>query len=95
MSEHLSLEELSKFVWMERITPETMKLALRVNQHLLVCPDCAHQVEQMQTVYEQAQVLRRQRTQLNLANQKLQEINEWLLPKYQGVLSPKMGQEQD
>ncbi len=95
MDEHITFEELTRFVWMEQVTPETMALSLRVNRHLMQCDDCARRMARLQSLHEDAMALRRRRAQLAMANRKLREVNEELLPKYYAGKMPKIEQEHD
>ena len=85
MEEHISFEELSKFVWMERVNTETLALSLRVNCHLVQCRECSRRVEQLQKIHDDARILRQRKLQLARVNRKLKEVNETILPQYREI----------
>ena len=85
MEEHISFEELSKFVWIERVNAETLALSLRVNRHLVQCKECSRRVEKLQQIYDDARILRDRKLQLERVNRKLKEVNENILPQYRGI----------
>ncbi len=82
MSRHMTMEELTRFVWLEQVTPEAIALAVQVNSHLMTCQSCTQRMEQLQKLHEDTQRLRHHRAQLDRVNRKLKEINETLLPQY-------------
>ncbi len=73
MSTHITLEELSKFIWIRQVTEETVALSLRINTHLMECESCVLRVMQMQSLYDQSKRLRRTRSQLAAARELMME----------------------
>lgn len=45
MNEHITFDEMAEFITATGITPEYMKLAARVNSHLVKCEDCRETYE--------------------------------------------------
>jgi anti-sigma factor RsiW len=70
MEAHIDFADLTIFVWMDALTPETKELALRVNQHLVGCPECRQRVEELQRLRQEAEELRKSRRTLAQEEQK-------------------------
>jgi hypothetical protein len=70
MEAHIDFADLTIFVWMDALTPETRALALRVNRHLVGCETCRKRVEELQRLRQEAEELRRTSRQLETAQQR-------------------------
>ena len=86
MDEHISLEDLVKFIWMDSLDPENMELSMKVNCHLIQCEECARRAEQLQKMHEDTCALRRRRGAITETNRRMKKINNELLPVYRGKL---------
>lgn len=51
--DHLTIEEMLEFVTMKKLDERTLKLASRVNAHILRCDECLEQVKELQVIYEE------------------------------------------
>lgn len=49
---HLTAKEIAGFTAMERLSPETLRLASMVNSHILRCDACLEQVRNALRMYE-------------------------------------------
>ena len=45
MNKHVPFDELQKFVYADKLTPEIIKLGAKINSHVLVCSECAEQYD--------------------------------------------------
>jgi hypothetical protein len=80
MDQHISFGDLVTFVWMDALTPEMKQLALRVNAHLVGCPECQEKVTKLQQLHQEAQDLRQQKNLLLEANRRLAESQDRVIP---------------
>lgn len=50
--EHLTGEEIKRFASLERLTPEALRDAAKVNAHILRCDLCLERVREALLIYE-------------------------------------------
>ncbi len=51
-NEHLTIDEILEFISFQKITPDTMKLVSRVNDHILECRICFEKVSALQLMQD-------------------------------------------
>lgn len=51
-NEHLTVDEILEFISFQKITPDTMAMVSRVNDHILECKECFDKVSAFQHVQD-------------------------------------------
>lgn len=58
---HLTTDEILMFISFDKVTPETLKLVSRVNDHIGVCKECFDKVSAFQTIQDEFEGLKREK----------------------------------
>lgn len=64
---HLTIDEILEFVMMEKLDARSLRLASRVNGHILRCDECLEKVKEFQLVCEKLGRIEKEALRLKMA----------------------------
>lgn len=67
MEEHITFEEMQRFVFPNDLSIDTITLGSRINAHILTCKECAAQYEALLELRRESEELNRKRIDAQIA----------------------------
>lgn len=67
MEEHITFEEMQRFVFPNDLSIDTITLGSRINAHILMCKECAAQYEALLELRRESEELNRRRVDAQIA----------------------------